>query len=511
MVSVDVNHAQVTTGNFLDLDDIKIHPVSVSTSGSGTLEITTISDAVTEASGSITATIKAETDRTKVITYAVDENDDLATVAISDNDTAGLPSVTISGPQNIEEGETLTFTLTANPPNTSDLEVRVRISQEGDFLSRDVSSNNEFDFIILANGTPPGQQEFPEATVADDLPEGNGFITLRVLSDPGTNDTYSVGQNSTIRTEVRDDDDDNLPSITITKTSDVIEGSDAVFTLSASDKGDADSVSVRVEVSEVGNFLANTASIRTVSVPVGGSNNLTESTEADPYDEENGSITAKILPDTDGSRDYSFGALSESTATIQVTDDDNPPNMSISVANFTERDDLTNTTNMVFTVEIDEESHKEISVNFTTASAEGTATSGNDFIAQSGTLTFSKRVISNTGEVTAGTTSKTINVPIYGDVLDEENETVIVTLSNEQNATLATEETTETGTITDNDALPAISIADAKGLEGTATDGSVSFDITLTPVSGRPVMVTATTSTALSDNATSSEASRSSD
>ena len=412
----------------------------------------------------ITATIKGETDRTKVITYAVDENDDSATVAISDNDTAGLPSVTISGPQNIEEGESLTFTLTADPPNTRDITVKVRITQEGDFLSRDVSEENEFDFIILANGSPPGQQEFPEATVADDLPEGNGFIILRVLSDPGTNDTYSVGQNSTIRTEVRDDDDDNLPSITITKSSDVIEGSDAVFTLSASDKGEADSVSVRVEVSEVGNFLTNTAGIRTVSVPVGGTNNLRETTIADSYDEVDGSITAKILPDTDGSRDYSFGALSESTATVQVSDNDDPPAMSISVADFTEGNDLTNTANMIFTVEIDEESHKEISVEYTTTTTSGTATSGTDFIARSGTLTFSNRVISNTGEVTAGTTSQTIDVPIYGDVLDEENETVIVILSNEQNATLATEETTETGTITDDDALPVISIANAKGI-----------------------------------------------
>ena len=463
-----------------------------------TLPIATIADADTEDSGSITATIKAETDRTKMITYAVKEDNDSASVAITDNDTAGLPSVTISGPDNIEEGESLTFILTANPPNNNQLTVRVRITQEGDFLSRNISSTNEIDFIVLTNGTPPGQREFTEATVADDIAEGNGFITLRVLSDPGINDTYSVGQISSIRTEVRDDDSDDLPSITLSKGLDIVEGSDAVFTLSASDKGEADSVSVRVEVSEFGNFLTNTAGIRTVSVPVGGTYNLNESTIADSYDEIDGSITAKILPDSDGSRDYSFGAVSESTATIQVSDNDNPPSMSISVADFTEGNDLINTTNMVFTVDIDQESHKEISVEYSTTTT-GTATSGTDFIAGSGTLTFSRRVISNTGEVTAGTTSKTINVPIYGDVLDEENETVIITLTNEQNTTLATEEKTETGTITDDDALPAISIADAEGMEGTAADGSISFDITLTPVSGRPVMVTATTSTASSD------------
>ena len=135
--------------------------------------------------------------------------------------------------------------------------------------------------------------------------------------------------------------------------------------------------------------------------------------------------------------------------------------MSISVAPFTEGNDPTTNGNMVFTVEIDEESHNEISVNYITTT-NGTATSSTDFstnpgdfLAQSGTLTFNKRVVSSDGVVTTGITSQTFNVPIYGDVLDEENETVIVTLTNEQNATLATEERTETGTITDDDALPS--------------------------------------------------------
>ena len=215
------------TGDFIDTLNEKVHEVPVSISGGGTLPIATIADAISETSGSITATLKLETDRTKTITYDIDEDNDSVSVAIMDNDTAGLPSVTISGPTNIEEGDSLTFTLAANPPNTSDLPVKVRITQEGAFLSRDISTTNEFDFTILASGIPPGQTNFPESTVADDVAEGNGFITLRVLSDPNVNDTYSVGRNSSIRTEVRDDDGDHLPTITISKGADVTEGSDA--------------------------------------------------------------------------------------------------------------------------------------------------------------------------------------------------------------------------------------------------------------------------------------------
>ena len=177
------------------------------------------------------------------------------------------------------------------------------------------------------------------------------------------------------------------------------------------------------------------------------------------------------------------------------------PTISISVAPVTEGNDPTSNAEMEFTVEIDEQSYHEISVNYATTTT-GTATSDTDFstnpgdfLAQSGTLTFNKRSISESGVITAGITSQTFSVPIYGDALDEDDETVIVSLSSARNATIASGEDFETGTISDDDDPPAISIADAEGLEGTASNGSVSFEVTLSPVSGRQVSVEAETST----------------
>ena len=109
---------------------------------------------------------------------------------------------------------------------------------------------------------------------------------------------------------------------------------------------------------------------------------------------------------------------------------------------------------------------------------------------------------SDEGTVTSGITSQTITIPVYGDVLDEDNETIIVMLSNPQNVTLAASETTETGTIADDDAFPVLDIESEKSLEGTEEDGSVSFTVTLTPVSGRPVTVEVATSSEVTDNAT---------
>ena len=90
-------------------------------------------------------------------------------------------------------------------------------------------------------------------------------------------------------------------------------------------------------------------------------------------------------------------------------------------------------------------------MNVSYATANGTASSSTDYISNSGTLTF-----------TAGVTTQTINVVVRGDTTVEPNETVLVNLSNPVNATITT--TTGTGTITNDD--PKINISDASVTEG---------------------------------------------
>ena len=149
MVSVQVDHAAGTTGNFLDTEDIKTHVVRVSTAGIGVLRISTDSDGTPEDNGSIQATLKDDpkgvddqniVNRLTSATYIVGASNNSVTVSITDNDTAGLPMVSISGANSIDEGATATFTLTAATIGSESISVRVRITQVGSFLSRDLSS-----------------------------------------------------------------------------------------------------------------------------------------------------------------------------------------------------------------------------------------------------------------------------------------------------------------------------------------------------------------------------------
>ena len=80
-----------------------------------------------------------------------------------------------------------------------------------------------------------------------------------------------------------------------------------------------------------------------------------------------------------------------------------------------------------------------------------------------------------------------IVVPVVGDLLDENAETYTVSLSGASGATIAT--ASGTGTITDNDASPSLTINSVSVTEGNAGATAATFTITLSAISGRQVTV----------------------
>ena len=109
----------------------------------------------------------------------------------------------------------------------------------------------------------------------------------------------------------------------------------------------------------------------------------------------------------------------------------------VSVANATVAEGNSGTSLLSFTVTLSKASTTAVTVNYATAN--GTATAGQDYTTTSGTLTFAPGVL-----------SQQVKVAVTGDTTAESNETLSVTLSNPTGATLAT--ATATGTITNDDA-----------------------------------------------------------
>ena len=158
------------------------------------------------------------------------------------------------------------------------------------------------------------------------------------------------------------------------------------------------------------------------------------------------------------------------TAAGRIDDDDPLPELSIGNGSVTE---AAGGGTMRFAVRLDPASGRTVTVGYGTADV--TATGGSDYTAVSGTLTFG-----------AGSTSRTIAVPIADDPLDEPDEQFTVTLRAPVNATVGVAQAT--GTIADNDQTPELSIADGSATEDSG-DVSMPFGVRLDPASGRTVTV----------------------
>ena len=155
------------------------------------------------------------------------------------------------------------------------------------------------------------------------------------------------------------------------------------------------------------------------------------------------------------------------------------PVVSVGDASATEGSPVT------FTVTLSEAARDNVTVNWETTG--DTATSGNDFTAANGTLT-----------IAAGAQTGTVEVATLDDDATEGNETFTLTLSNpSSNAELATDPTTASGTIVDNDVLPTLSVANAAAAE---SDG-VTFTVTLSEAATADVTATWTASIETGDTA----------
>ncbi|OZA85354.1 MAG: hypothetical protein B7X76_05605, partial [Azorhizobium sp. 39-67-5] len=154
----------------------------------------------------------------------------------------------------------------------------------------------------------------------------------------------------------------------------------------------------------------------------------------------------------------SGATLSDDTATGIITDDDVAPVVppAVSIADVTLAEGNSGTAQMMFLVTLDKAATGPVSVQYATAN--GIASAGSDYTAQTGTLTFA-----------AGETSKLVHIQVTGDTLVEGSETFTLKLSAPTGASLG--QATATGSILNDDTappppVPEISVSDASVVEG---------------------------------------------
>ena len=163
---------------------------------------------------------------------------------------------------------------------------------------------------------------------------------------------------------------------------------------------------------------------------------------------------------------------SDDAHTYTITDNDNAPVVDF---NATSSSGAESTSSKALTVDLSAASGQDVTVDYAVT---GTATgSGTDYTLANGTLT-----------INAGSTSGTITIAsIINDTLDEANETVIVTLSSPNNATLGSDDA-HTYTINDNDDAPVVDF-NATSSSGAESTSSKALTVDLSAASSNNVTV----------------------
>ncbi len=374
-----------------------------------------------------------------------------ATVTMTDSDTT--PSITIADVPASEADANVTFTVTLSNPSESTITV--------DYATSDGTATAGVDYTAVS-GT---------ATIL----AGNLTTTIDVpiLGDTTfeSDETVNITLTSPVNATISDGtavgtitNDDPAPSASIDDPSvaEVDAGTSVLlFTVTLSNPS-VNTVTVNYASSD-GTATAPddyTAVSGTLTFDPGVvSQTINVLVASDLIDEGDETVVMTL----------SDGTITDGSGTGTIVDDDDPPVISIDDAGAGEGD--VGSTPATFLVTLSHPSAFAITVDYATGG--GTATPGTDYTATSGTLTFAPLE-----------TSKPLPVSVLGDEITEPNETFEVTLSNPTMASIL--DGTGLGTITDDEAAPAISIAPTSASEAAA---SLEFTVTLSNASSQNVTV----------------------
>ncbi len=426
--------------------------------GSAILILPTTDDAVDEADGSVTVMLRP------IYGYRIGPQWS-AKAAIADNDEPSS-EVSVTAGSGVTEGGNASFTLTASPAPTANLDVSVTVSQSGDYGA----ATGRHTMTI----PPAGSATLTVGTTNDDADEADGSVTA-TLDTPAADAGYTVSATQGAATVTVADDDAppvllTTPQVSVSAGSGVTEGGDATFTITAS-PAPAANLDVSVTVSASGDYGATTGQ-QTVTIPTTGSVTLTVGTTNDGADEAHGSVTATLdTPAADAG--YTVSAT-QGAATVTVADDDDPPvllttpEVSVSAGSVvTEGGDAS------FTITASPAPAANLDVSVTVSQS-------GDYGATTGQQTVT---IPTTGSVT-------LTVGTTNDGADEADGSVTVTVNTGSGYTVSSSQGAATVPVADDD-VPEVSITAGNSV----TEGDdASFTITASPSPAEDLDVSVTVS-----------------
>jgi hypothetical protein len=427
---------------------------TVTFAGSGTSDtvtVTTLTDVIDEA------------DETFTLTAASQGNSDTAEWEGTIEDDDGTPSYQLTTTSPVTEtaltGTTKPLRVTATLSAVSGLAVSIPLRTNAGTA---ISTSEYPDFLngFPTLSIPAGQLTgFVEITIVDDTRHEDTFQTFTIGSNGPPVNTSPLNDQSGVLT-INIQDDDAKPTVAIGGAGEVVEGSPLGFPLTLSA---ASEKVVTVEVTTTDGQDDE----ESVGAVAGEDYTALPSTVLS-FPAETTDLTAVVQTTLDTVFEASPEALSAAisnpvnatlgdpiTAKGAITDDDDAPTVTLSPLLGTEGDSSAATTNVIAT--LSGEADIPVVINYTIGG--GTATSGTDYTPAEDSI-----------EIAPGQLTGTIPVEIIGDTMDDDGETLSITLST-PNMTINTASVgAQTFTITDNDAKPTYTVGNVSEEEGDEGD-----------------------------------------
>ncbi len=391
-----------------------------------------------------------------------------------------------TGPGTYFEVESYTFTV--SPPPSVDIAVSpVSVSEDGAtnltyVVTRSLSIASLTTVNITISGTATSGTDYTGGVATVVIPAGATTATFTV--DPTVDGTveadetvtmtvaagtgYTVGVPASATGTILNDD---VPSATISVSpADVAEDGAPNLTYTVT-LNQASFSALNVGYT-IGGTAINGTDYATIAAPLAipagnTTGTITVNPTADATIETNETVTLTL----NAGAGYTVGVPNAATGTIL---NDDLPNLVIDDVTANEGD--AGTTNFTFTVSLSAPSGPG-GVTFDIATANGTATAGSDYVAN----TFTAQTIP------AGSSTYTFTVQANGDALNEPSETFFVNVTNVVNAVVV--DIQGVGTIVNDDPLPSLSINDVTVVEGNSGTTNAVFTVTLSAASGQTVTV----------------------
>lgn len=461
-VSLTNTSSQTVTVNYSSAGNTATPGVDFSdTSGTATITPGLLSTTISIPVNSDTTFEAAETffvNLTSPVNATISDNQGTATI----NNDDGQPSISINN-ASVAEGNSGTrsvgFTVTLSNPSFQTITVN--------YATANVSATAGSDYLA-ASGTvtfAPGQTSRPLSVTV------NGDTAFEA------NEAFNVNLSSAVNASIADNqgvgtitNDDAQPAISIGDAS-VVEGNTGTRTLSFTVSLSGPSfqtitvnyATANGSATANSDYLAANASVS--FTPGQTSRSISVTVNGDTILEPDETFNVNLSGVTNAS-------ISDGQGVGTITNDDGQP--TISINNVTLNEGNTGTSSATFTISLSQISSQTITVNFQTAN--GSAIAGADYVAASGTVTF-----------TPAQLTRTITVTVNGETVFEPDETFNLNLAGATNATIADNQ--GVGTITNDDSQPRISINDVSVAEGDSGTSNAVFTVSLSNPSSLTVKV----------------------